>query len=222
MALQQRARPHLHHRHPRPGRGDDDGRPHRRDASRASWCRSARRPKSTRQPRLALGRGIHRRRESVRRHGVRPAGRRRGRRDASRAGSLVGRGDGFKHGDTRQRRGAPGEDRDRARAPLRTRRTCCRRRRPTSPISAICRSTRCGSTAGMLMKASVANTDRRAVRPSATRRRRRGSPWRRKPACCSEPDAMTASAAQFDRWYRRARDRRACICGSSSSCWCRF
>ncbi len=28
------ARHHLHHRHPRPGRGDDDGRPHRRDGWR--------------------------------------------------------------------------------------------------------------------------------------------------------------------------------------------
>ena len=27
------ARPHLHHRHARPGGGDDDGRPHRRDGS---------------------------------------------------------------------------------------------------------------------------------------------------------------------------------------------
>ena len=30
-----------------------------------------------------------------------------------------------------------------------------------------------------------------------------GSLLRRKPACCSEPDAMAGNAARFDRWYRR-------------------
>ena len=36
MHLQQRARAHLHHRHPRPGGGDDGRRPHRRDGPAAA------------------------------------------------------------------------------------------------------------------------------------------------------------------------------------------
>ena len=42
-ALQQRARRHHRLRHPRPGRGDDDGRPRRRAARRACSSRSTRR-----------------------------------------------------------------------------------------------------------------------------------------------------------------------------------
>ena len=38
---------HLHRRHPRPGRGDDGGRPHRRDEQRPPGAGRRRRPKST-------------------------------------------------------------------------------------------------------------------------------------------------------------------------------
>ena len=74
---------------------------------------------------------------------------------------------------------------------------------------------------GMLMKASVANTDRQAVRPSASRRRRlallRAGCRRAARSLTRWPEAPPASTAGI------AASRSACpICGSSFSCWCRF
>ncbi len=58
----------LHHRHPRPGRGDDDGRPNRRDGQRPArtGCAAA---QALRGAAVALGRRVRRRRQSVRRPG---------------------------------------------------------------------------------------------------------------------------------------------------------
>ena len=50
------ARRHHALRHPRPDRGDDHGRPHRRARRRAGWCRSARRARSTSDPAASMSR----------------------------------------------------------------------------------------------------------------------------------------------------------------------
>ena len=58
----------LHHRHPRPGGGDDDGESHRRDGCRpAPTGRDPARP--LRGAAVALGRRVRRRRQPVRRRG---------------------------------------------------------------------------------------------------------------------------------------------------------
>ena len=58
----------LHHRHPRPGGGDDDGEPDRRDGRRPA--RTGRDPaRALRGAAFALGRRVRRRRQSVRRRG---------------------------------------------------------------------------------------------------------------------------------------------------------
>ncbi len=106
------ARPHLHHRDPRPERSDDGRRPHRRDGSRPADAGGAA-GRNLRAAELALGRRLHRRGQYVRgpprrrRHDRRghhrrpPAARRQGRRRAGQDG-LGG--------------GAAGEDADEPRA----------------------------------------------------------------------------------------------------------
>ncbi len=62
------ARHDLHHRHPRPGGGDDGGKPHRRDGRRPA--RPGREPaRALRGAGLALDRGVHRRHQRVRGRG---------------------------------------------------------------------------------------------------------------------------------------------------------
>ena len=72
MDLQQRARPDLRRRHPRPGRGDDHGRPHRRHGQgrdRAGGDAG----RDLRGAGFALRRRLRRRRQHVRGQGRQPA-----------------------------------------------------------------------------------------------------------------------------------------------------
>ena len=91
MDIQVRARPHLRHRHPRPGGGDDHGRPHRGDGPRpARPGRAAGR--DLRAAERALRRRLRRRHQHPRGAGRRPArtgGWRIGRGGAERRSSCV-------------------------------------------------------------------------------------------------------------------------------------
>ena len=66
MDLQRQARAHFRHRHPRPERSHDRRRPYRRDGSRLAAAGRAARG-NLRAAEFALGRGLRRRRQSVRR-----------------------------------------------------------------------------------------------------------------------------------------------------------
>ena len=156
-------RPYLHHRHPRPERGDDGGRP---DRGHGPWQAHAGRAagRHLRGAEFALGRRLHRRGQSVRGsrrrrrherrgHGVRPAV--RGKEDRRRAGR------------DRLGGGAAGTDADHdasavARAGTPDRKTAPPPRWSISAISAICRSTSCASADGAPVKAAIANTGRAA------------------------------------------------------------
>ena len=220
MHLQGAARPHLRDRHPRPGRGDDGRRPHRRDGSRpADPGRDAGR--NLRAAEFALGRRFHRRRESDR--GPRRRGRRRRddrRKRASRDRCARAAARRRKPGDTVWVAVRPEKIRIAHDAPPAAQNCVAGARSGTSAISATCRSTRCGSTDGFVIKAAAANMTRLIERPIARGRPRLavlGARGRR------GADAMTVDTCQTIRSLIGASGLSSCcrICGSSRSSWCR-
>ena len=135
------ARAHVHHRHPRPERGDDRRRPHRRDGSRPAHA-GGRAGGHLRAAEVALGRGLRRRRQFVRgpRRRRPPQRRRHGGRPA--AGRGADRGRTAHAGLGRGAAGANALTRDK---PPPGRRTASPERSSRSAIWAICRSIRSAS-----------------------------------------------------------------------------